>query len=350
MSVIFRAYVRGRKKRIAIVGALLLPFMYFVGVHDVLPADLEPPTPPTPPTFHLELVVLTYDRPHSLRRLLDSLEAAEYDGDAVTLRICIDGPRDEGARAAHAESVDVARRFSFSHGKKLLDVRESNVGAYVQWFDCWRPGEAPHAYGIILEDDLRVSPYFYRWLKPALLTYADNPQVGGVTLQRGTLVARSGKHRNPLCVGCGDTAAFLYRLLGTWGFAPMPRQWRRFQRWVHEAMKDAEFVPYVRDARLITNAWLRKRHSIMKTMPAAYTIHYLAKNQLYTVYANLPDNATLACNHREAGMNYRKNHGDIVLGECDFEPLRHWEKRFTEFPYNPVRLGWDALPESDMDP
>ena len=31
----------------------------------------------------------------------------------------------------------------------------------------------------------------------------------------------------------GNQTAFLYPVIGTWGYAPHPRAWRQFQEWYH---------------------------------------------------------------------------------------------------------------------
>ena len=49
-----------------------------------------------------------------------------------------------------------------------------------------------------------------------------------------------------------DHHPFLYKLVGTWGFSPHPRQWRRFIRWFRNIDSET-FDPYV--PGLITSDW-----------------------------------------------------------------------------------------------
>ena len=116
-----------------------------------------------------------------------------------------------------------------------------------QWLDAWHaslPGglrEDTQEIGVILEDDLELSPFAWRWLKAAHAVYAANPRVAGFSLMRVELCAA----RCPNLDGGPDNAggAFFYPVVGTWGYAPTAKSFARFRRWYYSLPPD--FKPYV---------------------------------------------------------------------------------------------------------
>ncbi|XP_014677913.1 PREDICTED: uncharacterized protein LOC106817743 [Priapulus caudatus] len=326
-----------------IVSALLLILLYRM-IHNVP----SPKGSPARPTFHLQLVVLTADRPDSLERLLASIRAAHYDGDDVTLRICADFPRNASRRPEHEACVRAAKGFTFAHGAPTVVVHARNVGMYAQWYDCWQQTDRPGHYAVIIEDDLELSPFFYRWLKAAVQFYADDASVFSVALQRGGLVARDGTAKD-ICSTCADPV-FAYRLFASLGAAPLPRHWRPFREWVHTVSQpdgSGDFVPYVPNETLITNKWVGVAHVQRRTMPTSYLIYYMWQHGLYTVYPRLPGHSAFVCDHREIGMNFQKKVN--TTGICDSSLVSHWDPEYIKFPRRPVRIGWDGIPELRQD-
>ena len=71
---------------------------------------------------HPAIVVVTYNRPDSLKRLLGSLSKARYP-DGVPLVISIDG-----GDSHEEEVVKIAGEFPWPHGKKEVICHEKNLG------------------------------------------------------------------------------------------------------------------------------------------------------------------------------------------------------------------------------
>ena len=63
------------------------------------------------------------------------------------------------------KTLDVARTFNWTRGLTRVHVQQSHVGIRGQWIDSWRPRADSTEVGLILEDDISVSPFVYRWLK-----------------------------------------------------------------------------------------------------------------------------------------------------------------------------------------
>ena len=151
--------------------------------------------------MHIKL--LTFNRPESLQRCFDSLESAFYDGDTVSLDIFVDHGFNEehdkwGRRARDLVHkihgvLDLVDSLAWSHGPKRVHYRSRNGGIQPQWLESWWP-ESLNDFATVVEDDMQLSPLYYRYLKLALTQYYYNatnynPQVYGISFQRQFFVA-----------------------------------------------------------------------------------------------------------------------------------------------------------------
>ena len=143
----------------------------------------------------LRIMVLTFSRAASLRRLLTSLSNAEYDGFRIDLDIWIDKPAT--GRGHNPDVLMVSDNFDWPYGLKNVHPQPEHVGIIGQWIDTWQPTSKTTEMCVFLEDDLDVSPFYFRWLKAAHEAYAHRPDVSGFTLQKAQLRAKNnGKVSN----------------------------------------------------------------------------------------------------------------------------------------------------------
>ncbi|CAO2203247.1 unnamed protein product [Urochloa humidicola] len=148
---------------------------------------------PDPRRFSLLIKLLAYDRPAALRRCLRSLAAADYDGDRVALHVLLDHRPPNSSLAASREILDFVDAFPWPHGEKRVHYRAANAGLQAQWIEAWWPGSNDE-FAFVVEDDLQVSPLYYRFLKRVVMKYyydRENysPYVFGASLQRPRFVA-----------------------------------------------------------------------------------------------------------------------------------------------------------------
>lgn len=170
---------------------LPLPLIAAAGVRD------------EPPSFHLKIRILSYNRPTHLRRLLQSLDEAEYDAnEAVSLEISIDHPLptpSEEDALAWSECVSIAHAFTWKHGRKLVIEQSHNIGRMGQWTTGWNPPkDRDDELCLFLEEDMLVSPVFYKWLKHAIQRFYMNrdrdpesdfdENLFGISLQRQNVI------------------------------------------------------------------------------------------------------------------------------------------------------------------
>lgn len=192
--------------------------------------------------YDLRIIVLAHSRAASLGKSLDAINTLEMDGDSAIVEIWIDalGPH------KHNENVlKVAENWKCKIGAKRVNKWRDNVGIIGNWIDTWRPAShckdwvSCRELALILEDDIDLSPMAYRWLKAAARFYNNRTDVAGLTLTDTPPKIVSGKMAGRDLRAPKNNAAFLYMMMGSWGFAPHPWQWRQFQHWFHDVTLDS---------------------------------------------------------------------------------------------------------------
>lgn len=134
----------------------------------------------------LRIIVLTYTRRHSLKKCLDSILGLDTEGDKISVDIWVDRSKDD---IIDHETVTVAQEFQHQWSKVLAKGRAcihlQNQNAFIsgQWINTWRPGRGSNELALILEDDVSISHYAYKWLKATHAYFRKAPDIAGYTLQ-----------------------------------------------------------------------------------------------------------------------------------------------------------------------
>ncbi|KAJ3299591.1 hypothetical protein HK104_008304 [Borealophlyctis nickersoniae] len=277
--------------------------------------------------------VLTYGRPNSLTRLLNSLSNAEYPANhRIDVDIYIDHPKKPvpGALESHSKVIDIVDQWEWNRGEKRVHVRNFNVGLAGQWFELWYPASWDEV-AFVLEDDLELSPLWYRWLRAAVSHYyedSDNfdPNMYGISLQnQGTCLGHcrvSVKNGNE---------PFKYQLVGTWGQLLFPYQWVQFMRWMDEKRailtEDPKgYSPLF--STLMSNGWyMAGRRSPKKAWTFDF-ISFVAEHGYYNLYTNFEGKRSLSVCHREAGEHYGSSQG----ADREMLGMSQWKDSMLDFP------------------
>lgn len=170
------------------------------------------------------VVVIAYNRPLALERLLVSLARAEYPpGVDVPLIVSVDRSEDNASAAV----ARAARTFNWLHGAKTVIEQEKRLGLVAHFHAC---GRLSARYGsvILLEDDLVVAPPYYDFAASALARYEDEPRVAGVCLYG---LWFNGFSHDPFLPLEDGTDTFLLKLPYTQGLAFTAAQWQRSEEW-----------------------------------------------------------------------------------------------------------------------
>ncbi|KAG8682956.1 hypothetical protein FRC09_016411 [Ceratobasidium sp. 395] len=191
-------------------------------------------------TPQIELAVVTHDRPWSLARLLNSIKRAHYFGDAVNIVINLE-------QTADLQTRRIAETFSMNLNGGHVAVRHRIVhaGLMTAVVESWHP-HGNHSYGVILEDDVELSPMFYAWIKFCVLRYRydtrnnQSSQLYGVSLYQPkvTELRMEGRRMfdpkgifSKLELEYPHTP-YLSQVPCSWGAVYFPEHWREFQRYL----------------------------------------------------------------------------------------------------------------------
>lgn len=173
------------------------------------------------------IVAVGYDRADSLRRLLMSIEQADYPENVITLVVSLDySDKTE-------ELEQMAHEIGWSHGELIIRKYEQRQGLRNHILQC---GDLALKYGavIVLEDDLIVSKCFYNYVVQALDFYGDNPCLAGISLYSH---AWNGYANYQFMAQKNEYDAYLGQFSISWGQCWTCSQWEKFREWYSEREK-----------------------------------------------------------------------------------------------------------------
>jgi hypothetical protein len=183
----------------------------------------------------LAIVAVGYNRPHSLSRLLDSLNRVAFEGRQVPLIISLD-------RSGNADVTRVAETFIWRHGDKTIRTFPERQGLKRHILAC---GDLTrdHEHLIVLEDDLYVSENLYRFAVQAVEFYKDDDQVAGIALY--SHLWNEGCHR-PFMPLDDPFDAYFMQYACSWGQIWSREKWNGFTAWLGQQggeLRDDPFIP-----------------------------------------------------------------------------------------------------------
>ncbi|KAJ7560479.1 hypothetical protein O6H91_04G131600 [Diphasiastrum complanatum] len=273
--------------------------------------------------------IITQNRPRSLQRLLDSLLDAHYLGDEINLSFNVDNKVD-------SETLQLANDLHWPHGSMSIRRRIVQAGLIRAVSESWYPSHDDD-FGLLLEDDIEVSPFYYMWLKYALLVYhydATLPELNAIALYTPRLV-EVVKERPPWNAthyfrSIHPNTPYLHQLPCSWGALFFPKQWREFykymgMRFTEDAKQNPVQIPKSR-----TNGWQASWKKFLIDM--MYLRGYV------TLYPNYPNQTSFSTNHMEPGAHINANDNSLSHKREDFTvPLVQ-----EDF--------WKLLPQQKMPP
>lgn len=232
----------------------------------------------------IAIIIVTYNRPQSLRRLLDSIEKAHYREKNIPLIISVDYQDSEN----HSKVIDIANNFEWVYGEKTVIAHIENLGLRNHVISCGNLSKDYDAI-IMLEDDLYVSPYFYHYVKKTLSFYSDKDYVAGISLYTHKWNTNCDRPFIPLK---NNYDTFFLQYAQSWGQCWTRKMWTQFYDWYLENEKwekiDNEIPDFV--LNWPDSSWLK------------YFIKYIIKTDKYFVYPYF----SLSTNFSDAGTHNKK--------------------------------------------
>lgn len=260
------------------------------------------------------IVVITWRRAHSLKRLCNALASADYLGDEVPIRFALDANADDPTHRFISQ-------FHWPHGPKSVHARAAHAGLATAVVESWTPA-SDDEYAVLLEDDIEVAPSFYAWLKYALLMYrysgeaAADPDMIGISLYTPRLVEVKIPRRRVNLHAELRGQPFAQQLPCSWGALFYAQPWRNFREWL----------------LLRTGADSPKRIAIpdsavpgWKGSWKKFLIELMYLRAKWMLYPNFRNQSSFSTNHLEPGEHIAAKANTLDHDPADFTVplLRH---------------------------
>lgn len=244
----------------------------------------------------ITVVAVGYNRVYALKRLLNSLNRAEYDYTDIRLVISLDHSDDR-------EIAEMAEQFKWLHGEKLVITHTVRLGLREHILSC---GDLTEKYGavMILEDDLYVSPDYYNYAMKTLLKYGDHPKIAGIALYTKRELLESEYPFFPMKTG---DDIYFQQFATSWGQVWNARMWKGFREWY----KNNPVLPHHPDVPV--EIWGYPESSWAKFYQT-----YIVDTGKFFVYSY----DSLTTNFGEAGEHFTSNSSSaqsiLFLGKKDY--------------------------------
>ncbi|KAJ7043442.1 hypothetical protein C8F04DRAFT_718749 [Mycena alexandri] len=291
----------------------------------------------------LEVNIITQDRPQSLERLLGSLSQARFFGDSVSLRMNME-------QSSDLETIRVVDAYQWNHGSVFTHRRVVHGGLLTAVVESWYP-HSNDSYGLILEDDIELSPLFYAWIKMGILRYRygrarnETAQLFGISLyqQKNVELHLEGrKALNPRALFANNhfpypSTPYLSQVPCSWGAVYFPEHWREFHAYLAERLSELTMelervvVPDVR-----SNHWTKSWKK--------YFIELVYLRGYVMLYPNYPDFLSFSTNHLEVGSHVKDRPKEkLEVFRRPLMDLSVSEQLLLDLPGETLPR-WDVLP------
>ena len=289
------------------------------------------------------IVVIAFNRPRSLQRILHYLNAARYPAADIELVLSVDfSPSDNGNATR-----EIARGFEWQHGTKRLILHSRNLGLRRHVLRC---GALSAQYGsiVLLEDDLSVGPEFYQFASCALKKTDQNRSVAGISLydHKTNFVNRLPFY--PLQDAFDN---YFLQIASSWGQGWTATQWNGFSAWYESICNATTNQPVmIPESAAIPRAvrnwpdssWLK------------YFNWYLAETGRYFLYPRVSHTTNHSDSGTHVGRGSRVWQVPLLLQPIDFRlssPDQSMAVYDSFFEIDPERLKniHPALAELEFD-
>lgn len=228
---------------------------------------------------NIAIVVVGFNRPAALSRLLSSIQKANYKGyQNIPLIISLD-------YSGSNECTTIAHNFQWPYGSKQVIAHKQNLGLKAHILQC---GELSKQYEgiIVLEDDLFVSPAFYDYAWQAYHFYKNDTQIAGIGLYNYPFNEIAYCPFEPIADGFDN---YFMQVPCSWGQLWTREQWQLFYQYISgDASSTGHLLPPAVQAWPTASSW--------KKLYYQYLIH----SNRYFVYPR----TSLTTNYGDIGQHH----------------------------------------------
>ncbi len=223
------------------------------------------------------IIAVAYNRTNSLKRLLKSLECADYP-EPATLIISIDKSRTDAVER-------FANEYHWPHGDLRIVRHEKNLGLRAHMLSLGQYFDEFDAL-IVLEDDTTVATSYYYYAKACVEKYANDERIAGISLYSYQINYQTYM---PFTPAKSKYDVYLMNCAMSWGQVWMKKQWQQFMKW-YEKNSEEFNLPHLPSS---INNW--PKSSWLK-----YHIRYCIEQNLYFVFPYY----SLSTNNADPGVNF----------------------------------------------
>ncbi len=276
------------------------------------------------------IVVVGFNRPNSLSRLLGSLAKANYPNKSIPLIISVD-------RGTNNQDVlEVANDFYWENGEKTVNYQSENLGLRKHILQC---GDLSLTYGsiIVLEDDLYVSPNFYFYTLEALRFSEDKDYIGGISLYNHQTNVHTSETFLPIDDGYDN---WYFQFASSWGQAWTKNQWEKFKNWYakHEVLPQIEGIPK-NVSSWSDKSWLK------------FFIVYLIEFNTYFLYPKISLTTNFSDTGTHVGVNTSGYQVPLLISKKEkyfFARIEESKGVYNAFYENVTLARYLDIPENDL--
>lgn len=266
------------------------------------------------------IVVVAFNRPKTLSRLLESLAASKYPDESIDLIVSID----------HSESqqstVDVADAFKWQHGRKRILRQLAPLGLRSHIL---QSGDFTEEFGsiILLEDDLYVSPYFYDYALASQNFFANDSKIAGVSLYNHGYNETAKRAFQASDDGYDN---YFMQLPSSWGQVWTASQWVAFRSWydLHSGRPITKEDGVPEDVIKWPNSSWKK-----------YFIKYMVSQNLYFSFPRI----SLTTNFMDPGTHHLIKYNHLQM------PLQLSQRTYLLAHFGGSRSVYDVFCEPDAN-
>ena len=285
--------------------------------------------------YKLNVVIISNNRIEALKRLCNSLLASHvHERLDMSLTFNLEA-------SSSTELVNYAESFEWDRGHKTVRKRILQGGLIRAVTEAWYPSTSDE-YGLFLEDDIEVSPFFTDWIVYAMDMYHAHefldqrlvgislytPRITETYMVNGTKPPFDGNLLSMEHFG-DSQVPLLMQTPCSWGAIYFPRHWRDFLSYLQTRISTPSAQFLIDESR--TNGW--------KASWKRFLFEYLWAKGCYLLYPNFDGQLSFSTNHMEGGIhigtaenvesgNKREDFAVPLFGEQD---RPRWEK-FQQFP------------------
>lgn len=221
---------------------------------------------------NIAIVVVTYNRINSLKRLLNSLSSAQYFEDKVTLIISVD-------KSENDIIENFADEYKWPFGNKIVKKHDENLGlrkhilSIGEWLDRYDAV-------VVLEDDIVVAESFYSYAKQTVGKYYESNEIAGISLYGFSTNYLVNQPFTPLK---NIYDVYFMNCAMSWGQIWMARQWKEFIAWYQSLEEEhwafSEEIP-MQISNWKSSSWLKyhTRYCIEKNKYFVFPYNSLSTN------------------------------------------------------------------------